>query len=314
MGSSLQEIAILSGHSQPVWHAAWHPSGRLLATCSADKSIKLWAPSGDIIGLWECKETQETSHSKSVRRVEWSRSGELLASASFDGTVVIWKLQNNGLEPMLTLEGHESEVKGISWSFEDKYLATCGRDKTIWIWETDIDFEYETAAVLSRHTQDVKSVAFHDTLFTLASCSYDDTIGIWELDETEDWVCRDMLAGHESTVWSVVWKGNKLLSGSDDRSIRVWNLEDARFKTESVMNNVHRRSVYSCDWHRTQDLIVTGGGDHHIKLISYSTSGLTPLYSLQAHSMDINSVSFNPCYNLLASSSDDCTVKLYALI
>lgn len=314
MAVSLQEITVLRGHTEPVWHAAWHPNGRLLATCSSDKTIKLWSPIGDMAGPWECKETQEAAHIKTIRRVEWSRSGDLLASASFDGTVVIWKLNQTGLEPVLTLEGHESEVKGVSWSFEDKYLATCGRDKTIWIWETDIDFEYETAAVLSRHTQDVKMVAFHPTSFTLASCSYDDTIGIWELDQTEDWVCKDMLAGHESTVWAIAWKGNKLVSCSDDKSIRVWSVQGDKFKTEAVMNNVHRRSVYTCDWHRSQDLIVTAGGDDEIHLISYSIGSLIPLYSLKSHSMDINSVSFNPCYELCASSSDDCTVKLYALI
>lgn len=82
-----------------------------------------------------------------------------MASASFDGFVIIWHLENDfTLDSRLTLEGHENEVKSVDWSFDDKFLATCGRDKSVWIWETDIDYEYETAAVLSRHTQDVKMI------------------------------------------------------------------------------------------------------------------------------------------------------------
>ena len=33
----------LEGHTDRVWCVRWHPNGQQLASCSADRSIRLWA-------------------------------------------------------------------------------------------------------------------------------------------------------------------------------------------------------------------------------------------------------------------------------
>ena len=52
-GSSYQlvEVQTLTGHTDRVWCAAWEPSGRALATCSSDKTVRLWQPS-KAAGSW----------------------------------------------------------------------------------------------------------------------------------------------------------------------------------------------------------------------------------------------------------------------
>mmetsp|Transcript_9223 Transcript_9223/g.13708 ORF Transcript_9223/g.13708 Transcript_9223/m.13708 type:complete len:302 (-) Transcript_9223:41-946(-) len=294
-------ISHLEGHSDRVWQVNWSPSGDLLASCSADKTVKIWKATPE----WTCLETLQGDHTKSVRGVTWSYSGELLATASFDGTCVIYKV--NSFEGVLTLEGHENEVKAVSFSYDDRFFATCGRDKTVWVWETDPDFEYETVAVLSRHTQDVKCVKFHPSKNLLASGSYDNTIGIWE-EEGDEWVCKDMLVGHEGTVWSLAWNGDDLISVSEDLTMKVWRFEEERFRQHKTFSGVHSRQIYTVD-HRN-NLTVTGGGDDSIAL--YSNYQVLNVYQ-NAHGMDVNSVAINPVDSLLASASDDNTVKVWKL-
>lgn len=55
MACKLEEVEELRGHSARVWDAQWNPTGTLLATCSGDKTIKIWGQNID--GKWECKTT-----------------------------------------------------------------------------------------------------------------------------------------------------------------------------------------------------------------------------------------------------------------
>jgi len=61
----------------------------------------------------------------------------------------------------------------------------------------------------------------------LASSSYDNTIKMFKEDEDE-WINVATLTGHSSTVWSCDWSrdGMRLVSGSDDKTIRIWKRFD----------------------------------------------------------------------------------------
>lgn len=125
------------GHQDRVWQAVWHPSKTILATCSGDKTVRLWAPaSHSDLSSWQCIHTLEHGHKRTIRSLAWSPSGNEIATASFDATTGIWEYDSreNDWECVATLEGHENEVKSVAWS-AGQLLATCSRDKTVWIWE-----------------------------------------------------------------------------------------------------------------------------------------------------------------------------------
>ncbi|GMH28724.1 hypothetical protein Nepgr_030567 [Nepenthes gracilis] len=336
----LREIQKLEGHTDRVWSLAWNPASggaaggpAVLASCSGDKTVRIWEQSPS--GSFECRAILEETHTRTVRSCAWSPSGKMLATASFDATTAIWENIGGDYECVSTLEGHENEVKSVSWNASGSLLATCGRDKSVWIWEVEPENEFDCVSVLQGHTQDVKMVQWHPSVDVLFSCSYDNTVKIWAGDGVDDWHCVQTLNesqnGHTSTVWAVSFNasGDKMVTCSDDVTIKIWGTDSPHvqscdayvpWKHLCTISGYHDRTIFSVHWSRN-GIIASGAADDAIRLFAENKSCELdgPMYKLllkkeKAHEMDVNSIQWSPTRNqLIASASDDGTVKIWAL-
>lgn len=77
-------VGTCSGHTAEVSSVEFTPTGELLASCSSDRTVRLWDTNtfAERIVL--------RGHSQGVSDVSWSPDGVLLASASDDEAVRIW--------------------------------------------------------------------------------------------------------------------------------------------------------------------------------------------------------------------------------
>jgi cytosolic iron-sulfur protein assembly protein CIAO1 len=82
MGPRLQCVAALEGHTERVWHVAWSYDGRLMASCSSDKTVRVWGRSSAGDGQqWACVAVIEDGATRTIRSCAWSPCGEAAASS-----------------------------------------------------------------------------------------------------------------------------------------------------------------------------------------------------------------------------------------
>lgn len=347
----LEEVQVLEGHDDRVWSVAWSPSGSLLASCSGDKSVRIWARErdGDSTSQWVCKAILEETHTRTIRSCEWSPCGNLLATASFDNTVGIWQLSHGDFECLASLEGHESEVKSVAWNASGNLLGTCSRDKSVWVWEAPIGggSDFECLAVLNGHTQDVKMLTWHPSEDSnwLVSASYDNTIKVWGDDgDMDDWSCLQTLdsdnGGHSSTVWAISFdaSGKRMVSSSDDLTLKIWDTSLPPSSTSAsspgwrhltTVSGFHSRTIFSTHWSKINGLIATGAADdclrifevddHELALkggrgVGDSQAAAVKMVAKKekAHSTDINCVQWHPKDGgILATAGDDEVIRMW---
>jgi WD40 repeat protein/serine/threonine protein kinase len=119
---------------------------------------------------------------------------------------------------------------------------------------------------------------------------------------------RATLRGNGDWMWSLAFMpgGRTLASGSNDQTLRVWDVEKGILKTSL---NAHQGMVSAVAITSNGGTLATGSTDRTVKL--WDASSLQLRATLDKHTAPVEALAFSPDGKTLASASADRTVRLW---
>ena len=125
-----------------------------------------------------------------------------------------------------------------------------------------------------------------------------------------------ILKGHEKTIRSLAISRNSkwLVSGSEDRSVRVYDLKTAYPAAEQIVLKGHELAVNCVCVSPDGRWLVTGGRDSILRIwdMQNRQNEPTPI-QLQEHEGWISAIAFSPNGRFLASGGYDNTIRLWRM-
>lgn len=265
--------------------------GRRLATCSSDKSIKVFE-------LGEKDDSQRLvatlkGHEGPVWQVQWghpkfgggSGSG-LLASCSYDGKVLLWK--EDAQHGQWRLVGqyceHLASVNSISWAPVEygPQLLCVSSDGRASVIDVKI-LEDGSASMTPAHILPVHQIGANAGSWApfdgskerrFVTGGGDNLVKIWKLDETtSEYTLDTKLEGHSDWVRDVAWSPsllsrNCIASGSQDKQVLIWSQasKDAPWEVKALRAEPFPDVVWRLSWSLSGNILAVSGGDNKVTL------------------------------------------------
>ncbi|VTZ67291.1 coatomer subunit beta, putative [Plasmodium chabaudi chabaudi] len=191
----------------------------------------------------------------------------------------------NTFEKIISFEGHSDYIRYIEVHQTLPYILTCSDDMTIKLY--DYENNFEKLCSFENHIHYVMMCKFNpkDT-YIFASASLDKTIKIWGVQNNMPVVTKPhfTLTGHTKGVncidYSSSGETSYIISGSDDKTIRVW---DYHTKQCIQVLSGHTQNVSCLIYHSNLPIIISSSEDCNVKIWN---SSMYKLESTLNYNMD----------------------------
>ncbi|KAJ5653468.1 hypothetical protein N7490_000471 [Penicillium lividum] len=295
------QVITNSGHEDMIHDAGLDYYGRRLATCSSDKTIKIFEIEGESHRLVETLK----GHEGAVWCVAWAhpKFGTILASSSYDGKVLIWREQpQNATSPaggstwtkVFDFSLHTASVNMVSWAPHESgcLLACASSDGQASVLEfRDNNWTHQT---FHAHGMGVNSISWAPAAFAGSLISAnpgpgqqrrfvtggsDNLVKIWDYSpESKSYNPIQTLEGHSDWVRDVAWSPSILsksyiASASQDKTVRIWTSDVSSPGQWTSQTLEFDTVLWRVSWSLSGNILAVSGGDNKVSLWKENLKG-----------------------------------------
>jgi WD40 repeat protein len=181
-----KQLCFLQGHRKEVLSVTFSPDGQLIASGSADRTIRIWDLKGNV-------KTEFSAHEDRVMSVAFSPDGRYIVSASYDDSICLWDINGNEI----WRKKFDNKVRSISFSPIENFplIVSGSRDGTIQFWSLQGS---KIGVSLKGHQDVVRSVKFSPDGESIVSASEDGTLRLWKAGNWKGWlkICCSRISSH----------------------------------------------------------------------------------------------------------------------
>ncbi|KAI0003805.1 WD40 repeat-like protein [Russula compacta] len=314
-------ILQLKGHDAEVFVCAWNPTQHhILSSGSKDAVVHLWnlpqVPSVKAKNQkpYRAIDCSSAKADADLTSLDWNCHGTLLSVGSYDATLRIYTVS---AELYFESRLHKGPIFATRFSRDGKWLATASLDNTVCLW----DVEKKQRLMQYKHRGICLDLDWLDEeLF--ASCSADKVVHVLSVNRAEPVA---VLTGHDGEVNQIKSNasGTRLMSCSDDMTVRIWEVRRVKQSSESdrvaisgemTVLEGHRNWVTGVSWSPVKldnghELVATASFDTTARLWDADTGACLKVF--RYHKKPIYTISFSPNGKWLATGGGDGWFHLY---
>jgi centriolar protein POC1 len=279
---SVEKIAELTGHSNPIFTAELSQKPGILFTGGNDKGVVEWslADYAFIKVMFPVP--------ASVYAIHCPEGLPYMFAGLRTGDVVVFDFLQQKVTKLL--KHHTRPIFDIKSVAEKNELLVASEDGSVTVWSLTT-FELVHTIHVSNDT--VRSIAISTKKQHVAFGCRDNTIKIYDL---VDYSYITTIEGHTMAVFSLAYSpaGDYLVSGSRDAQVKLWNTNDY-----SLLQNIpaHLFAVNHIAFHPSLPYFATASMDKSIKIWDATNFKLRKIISREkgcpAHVLSINKLAWN---------------------
>jgi WD40 repeat protein len=212
-----------------------------------------------------------------------------------DKIVRVWQKRDGVLYK--SLDGHTNLISCID-SIKEGIIASGSHDRTTRVW----DFHKSECLYILQDATEVCGLAVMSSNLLIAGlCTSSNYSSVWDLD-SKSIKCK--LGNHANTIWAVLkLSDTKVVSGSADSSIRVWDINTQEYWESKVHINWVMGLCYI-----SENKFASCGSDGWI--VIYDIKEKKSVLVLKGHSGEVSSITrLNE--NVIISCSKDKRLKMW---